>query len=153
MARNSDVIQYPVVQTTVILELQRTDGMGDPFQRIGNAVGEVVHRVDAPLVAGLMVLSKLDTVDNRIAHHDERRGHVDFGTQTRATFGKLTIFHLLEQRQVLFYAAITIRAVFTRLSQGAAVFAHLLSSQLIHIRQTFLDQLNRILMQLIKIVG
>ncbi|MNV78543.1 hypothetical protein D3C71_1720390 [compost metagenome] len=72
MARDGDVIQHPVVQAAVILELQGTQRMGDPFQRIGNAVGEIVHRVDAPFVAGLVVFRELDAVQHRIAHHDKR---------------------------------------------------------------------------------
>ena len=36
--------------------------MGNAFQRIADAVGEVVHRVDAPLVASLMMLSELNAV-------------------------------------------------------------------------------------------
>ncbi|MNT06756.1 hypothetical protein D3C72_1414370 [compost metagenome] len=71
MTRDGDVVQHPVIQATVVLEFQRTQRMGDPFQRIGNAVGEIVHRVDAPLVAGLVVFSKFDAVQHRIAHHNK----------------------------------------------------------------------------------
>jgi hypothetical protein len=55
--------------------------VGNAFQRIADAVGEVVHRVDAPLVAGLMMFGKLNAVQHRIAHHDKRRRHIDFGAQ------------------------------------------------------------------------
>ena len=70
--RNRDVVQYPVVQTTVVLELKRTQRVRNTFQGIADAVGEVVHRVDAPLVASLVVFSKFNTVQHRIAHHDKR---------------------------------------------------------------------------------
>ncbi|MNC04138.1 hypothetical protein D3C75_515710 [compost metagenome] len=117
MSRNSDVIQHPVVQATVVLEFQRTQGVRNAFQRIRNAVGEVVHRVDAPLAAGLVVVGKLDTVNNRIAHDDKRRSHVDFRTQARSPFSKLTVTHFLKQREVFFNGAVAIWAVFARRGQ------------------------------------
>ena len=97
--------------------------MRNAFQRIADAVGKVVHRVNAPLVAGLMVFGELNAVQHRIAHHDKRRSHIDFRTQAGLTFFKATGTHFFEQRQVLFNATIAVRAVFTWLSQRATVFA------------------------------
>ena len=39
----------------MILELERTERVRDPLDRIGQRMGEVVHRVDAPVVAGPVV--------------------------------------------------------------------------------------------------
>ncbi len=94
-------------------EFQRAQRVRNAFQRIADAVGEVVHRVDAPLVTGLVVFSELNAVQHRIAHHDERRRHIDFGTQTRFTFFEATGTHFFKQRRVLFHATIAERAVFT----------------------------------------
>ena len=152
MHRNGDVIQHPVVQTTVVLELQRTQGVRNAFQRIADAVRKVVHRVDAPLVAGLMVFRKLNAVQHRIAHHDERRRHVDFGTQARFAFFEATGTHFFKQRKVLFHAAIAERAVFARRGQRTAIFTDFISRQFVNIRQTLVDQFNRVGVQLIKIV-
>ncbi|SAJ03160.1 Uncharacterised protein [Enterobacter cloacae] len=152
MHRNGDVIQHPVVQTTVVLEFQRAQRVRNAFQRIADAVGEVVHRVDAPLVTGLVVFSELNAVQHRIAHHDERRRHIDFGTQTRFTFFEATGTHFFKQRQVLFHATIAERAVFTRLSQRTAVFTDFVSRQFVDVCQTFVNQFNRIGIQLIEIV-
>ena len=115
-------------------------------------MGEVVHRVDAPLVTGLVVFRKLNAVQHRIAHHDERRGHVDFGTQTRFAFFEATGTHFFKQCQVLFYAAIAVWAVFARCGQRAAVFTDFVSREFIHIRQTFVDQLYSVGVQLIEII-
>ena len=152
MHRNGDVIQHPVVQTTVVLEFQRAQRVRNAFQRIADAVGEVVHRVDAPLVTGLVVFSELNAVQHRIAHHDERRRHIDFGTQTRFTFFEATGTHFFKQRQVLFHATIAERAVFTRLSQRTAVFTDFVSRQFVDVCQTFVNQFNRVGIQLIEIV-
>ena len=125
MHGDADVIQHPIVQAAVILELESTQRVGDPFQRIADAVGKVVHRVDAPLASGLVMVGKLNAVQHRIAHHDKRRGHVDFRAQAGFTFGKSTAAHFFKQRQVLFHAAIAVRAIFTRLFQRAAVLTDL----------------------------
>ncbi len=100
--------------------------MRNAFQRIADAVGKIVHRVDAPLVAGLVVFGELNTVQHRITHHDKRRSHIDFRAQAGFTFFKTTGTHFFEQCQVLFDATIAERAVFTWLRQSAAVFADLL---------------------------
>ena len=126
MHGNADVIQHPIVQAAVILKLESTQRVGNSFQRIADAVGKVVHRVDAPLASGLMVIGKLNTVQYRIAHHDKRRSHIDFRAQAGFTLGKSTATHFFKQRQVLFHAAIAIRAIFTRLFQGAAVLTDLI---------------------------
>ena len=150
--RDADVVQHPVVQTTVVLELQGTQRVGNAFQRIADAVGEVVHRVDAPLVAGLMMLSELNAVQHRIAHHDERRRHIDLRAQAGLALFEAAAAHFFEQRQVFFHAAVAIRAVLTRRFQGAAIFTNFIRREFINIGQAFVDQLNRILMQLIKVV-
>ncbi|MNT72077.1 hypothetical protein D3C72_2106420 [compost metagenome] len=115
-------------------------------------MGEVVHRVDAPLVAGLVVFGKFNAIQHRIAHHDERRRHIDFRTQTGFTFLEATGTHFFEQCEVLFDAAIAERAVFARRSQRATVFADFICRQLIYVGQAFVDQFNRVGVQLIKIV-
>ena len=152
MHRDADVVQHPIVQAAVVLELQGTQRVGNAFQRIADAVGEVVHRVDAPLVASLMMLSELNAVQHRIAHHDERRRHIDLRAQAGLALFEAAAAHFFEQRQVFFHAAVAIRAVFTRRFQGAAVFANFIRREFINIGQTFVDQLNRILMQLIEII-
>jgi hypothetical protein len=50
--RYRQVVDQPVIKRTVILELQRADRVGDAFDGVGLAVGEVVARIDAPFHAG-----------------------------------------------------------------------------------------------------
>ena len=150
--RNGDVVQHPVIQATVVLEFQRTQRVSNAFQRIADAVGEVIHRVDAPLAAGLVMIGKLNAIDNRIAHYNKGRCHIDFGTQAGFTFLKTTAAHFFKQRQVLFHAAIAIWAVFAWCFQRAAVLADFIRREFINVRQTFVNQLDRILVQLVEIV-
>ena len=43
-------LRYPVVEGTVVFELEGAERVGDAFDRVADAVREVVHGVDAPLV-------------------------------------------------------------------------------------------------------
>ena len=48
MRRHRQIVQEPVVERPVILELERADRVRDALDGVGLAVGEVVARVDAP---------------------------------------------------------------------------------------------------------
>ena len=71
--------------------------MRNIFQRIFNRVRIGVHRIDAPFVAGAMVMGMLDAVNGRIAQVDIGRGHIDFGTQDMCAFSMLARPHFAEQ--------------------------------------------------------
>ena len=50
--RRPAVLDEPVVQRPVILELERADRVRDALDGVGERMREVVHRIDAPRVAG-----------------------------------------------------------------------------------------------------
>ena len=78
---NGDVVDDPVIQRTMGLKLQGTQGMGDTLQGVLNGVSEVIHGIDAPLVAGAVVRHVLDAVDGRVAHIEVAAGQVDLGAR------------------------------------------------------------------------
>ncbi len=49
------LVEQPVVERAVVLELQGADRVGDALDRIALPVGEIVHGINAPLVAGAVV--------------------------------------------------------------------------------------------------
>ncbi len=53
---NARLIEKPVVERPVVLELERADRVRHALDRVGVAVREVVHRVDAPRVARPVVV-------------------------------------------------------------------------------------------------
>ena len=77
-------------------------------------MGKVIHRIDAPCIAGAMVMGFCNTVDNRVTHIDIRRCHVDFCTQHFGPVGKFAVFHSFKQRQVFFHRTVAVRTVFAR---------------------------------------
>jgi len=56
------LFEEPVVARPASLKLQGAQRVGDVLERVDEAVGEVVGRVDAPLLAGAGMLGELDAV-------------------------------------------------------------------------------------------
>ena len=71
----------PVVGRSVVLELEGAYRVGDPFDGVADGVGEVVHRIDAPLVPCARVGGELDAVEGRVAEVHVGTCHVDLGPQ------------------------------------------------------------------------
>ena len=53
---NLQLLDVPVIERTVIFKFERANRMRDLLDRIGLTVGEIVHRVNAPLIPGAMVM-------------------------------------------------------------------------------------------------
>ena len=91
------LLHHPVVQRSVILELQGADGVGDILDGILDGMGEIVHGVNAPLVPGVVVGHAGHAVDHRVAHVDVGGGHVDLGPQHLCAVLVFPLLHLLEE--------------------------------------------------------
>ena len=101
MRRHLQLVQHPIVERTMVFKLKRTQRVRDVFQRIGNAMGVVVHRIDQPGIAGSNVVSAFDAIDHRIAQIDVGRGHVDLGAQGFRAIGELARPHATKQIEVV----------------------------------------------------
>mmetsp|Transcript_5508 Transcript_5508/g.13223 ORF Transcript_5508/g.13223 Transcript_5508/m.13223 type:complete len:548 (-) Transcript_5508:1450-3093(-) len=139
-AEVGQVVQQPVVEGALVLELQRADAVGDALQRVLDRMREGVHRVDAPCAAGGVMLRVLDAVERRVAQVDVGRGHVDLGTQHHGAVGMLAVAHLAQAREVLGRRAVAEGAVDAGLAEIAAVLTHLFGRLLVDIGQAGLDQ-------------
>src|SRR3546814_6502636 len=85
--------------------------MGDALDRVAQRVRVVVHRVDRPGVAGVLVRDLLDPVQRRVAQVDVAAGHVDLRAQGARGVGELARAHAPEQVEVLLDAAVAVRRV------------------------------------------
>ena len=146
-------LDEPVIEGTVDVELQGADGVRDMLDGIALAVGEVVHRIDAPLVAGAVMVRELDAVQQRVAEHHVGMGHVDLRAEDLLPFRVLAGAHLAEELQVLFRGTVAPRAGDAGLVHGAAVHADLVLRLVIDIGETALDELFGPLVQLLEVVG
>ena len=81
----------------MVLKLQGTDGMGNMLNGILDRMGKVIHRVNAPCIAGVVVCHTGYTVDDRVSHVDIRRSHINLGTKHLLTILILALFHFLKK--------------------------------------------------------
>ena len=137
----------------MILELQRAERVRDALDRVRQRVREVVHRVDAPGVAGAVVRRAPDAVERRVAHVDVGRRHVDLRPQRVGAVRELARAHPAEQIEVLRDGPVPVRALAPGLGQRAAVLAHLLGRQVVDVGQALLDELLRPEIELLEVVG
>ena len=137
----------------MILELQRAERVRDALDRVRLAVGEVVQRIDAPLVARARVRRVQDPVEHRVAQVDVRRGHVELRPEHLRAVGKLARAHALEQVEALVDRAVAPRAVLARLGERAAVLADLVGGEVVDVGVARLDQVDGPVVELVEVVG
>ena len=94
---NGTVFNHPVVERTVILKFERAERMGDMLHSVLNGVGEIIHGVDAPLVAGAVVSGVVYAVDNGVAHIEVAAGKVNFGAKRHFAVFKFARAHTGEK--------------------------------------------------------
>ena len=136
----------------MILELQRTDGVGHALNGILQWMGKVIHRIDAPFITRIVMNQMGDAVQDRIPHIDIRGCHIDLCPEHHGAVRILPVLHFLEEPQVLFHRAVAVRIIFSRFRKSSPVFADLVRIQVAHISQTLTDQQQCLLIHRIKIV-
>ena len=117
----------------VILEFERAQRMRDAFQRIGNRMRKIVHRVDAPVVFGALMGRLANPVQRRVAQIHIWRRHIDFCPEYVRTIFELAGTHALKQIEILFDRSLTMRAVPPRFRQRATMRANLLGIETVDI--------------------
>ena len=126
--------------------------MRDALEGIGKAMGEVVHWIDAPLAPGAGVRYVADPIDDRVAHGENWRGHVDLRAQDYAAGGELARLHALEEIEVLVDGAVPVGARRARLGERAAARGDLLRGEVADEGGTAPDQLERALVETREVV-
>ena len=74
------LLDIPVVQRAMVLELQRAQRVGHALDRVALAMGPVVHRIDAPFICSAMVCRSQNPIHHRIAQIHIRGRHIDLGS-------------------------------------------------------------------------
>ena len=75
-----------------------------PSMASESAVGKIIHRVNAPLIAGAVMLCPHDAVDHRVAHVDVGRCHVNLCPQRPGAVRKLPCPHARKQIKIFLHA-------------------------------------------------
>ena len=115
-------------------------------------MGEVVHRIDAPCVAGAVVVRVANAVNHRIAHDDEGGGHVDFRTQHMRAFGEFARAHAAENIEALACRTVAVGRVLAGFVQLAALRADGVGVLRVNVGVTGFDQFFGELIELFKVV-
>ena len=150
---DAEGFDVPIVERAVIFEFQGADGVGDAFDGIALAVGVVVHGVDAPLVAGAVMLGVEDAVHDGVAQVEVGRRHVDFGAEGAGAIGELAGLHAGEEVEILFDGAIAVRAFGAGFGGGAAVLADLVGGEIADVGLAVFDELHGPVVELAEIIG
>ena len=144
---------HPVVQRTVILKLQRAQRMCHTLNGILNRMCKIIHRVDAPLIARVMMRHPGDPVDNRIPHVNIRGGHVDLCPQHLAPVREFACPHSAEQIQIFLYRAVPIGAFLSGFGERPPVFPYFFRGEIADKGFSLPDQFFRRLIHLVKVIG
>ena len=150
---DAEGFDVPIVERAVIFEFEGADGVGDALDGIALPVRVVVHGVDAPLVAGAVMLGVEDAVHDGVAHVEVGRRHVDFGAEGAAAIGELAGLHAGEEVEIFFDAAIAVGALLAGFGGGAAVLADLVGGEVADVGLAGFDELDGPIVELAEVVG
>jgi len=146
-------LEDPFVERPVHFELEGADTVGDALHVVAQAVGEVVHRVDAPPVTRMMVRGMADTVKHRVAQPDVGGAHVDLGAQGPGSVGEFALPHAPEQVEVLGHRAIPVKTLPARAIGRTPHPVDLLRGVVADVGLALADQLESELVERLKVVG
>ena len=147
------MLEVPVVQRAVRVELQRADGVRDPLDRVGLSVRPVVRGVDAPLVTGVVVVAEADPVHDRVAHLHVLVLHVDLGAEHLRALVELAGPHAAEEVEVHLDAAVAVRGLDAGVAVAAALRGDGLAVLVVDVREAGGDQVLGPLVQGREVVG
>ena len=138
--RQIDLVHAPVVQRAVVFEFERAQRVGDALGGVAQRMRVVVHRIDRPVVAGVLMLNMFDPVQRRVAQIDIAAGHVDLRAQRARAIGELARAHAPEQVEVVLDAAVAERRLAAGFGQVAAVGADIVGAQIADERVALADE-------------
>ena len=141
------------IQRTVYYEFEGTDGMGNAFEVVALAVGEVVHGINFPCSTGTVMRCLDDAVHDRVAEVHVRRSHIYLRAEHAAAFFKLAGVHAGEQIEILLDRTVAVRAFLSGRCGSAFLARDFLAALVVHIRLAFLDKADSQIVELGEIVG
>jgi hypothetical protein len=67
--------------------------VGDAFQRVTNAMREVIHWVDTPVITSFVMARMNNPIDYRVSKVDIWRAHINFEPHDMLSFFELAASH------------------------------------------------------------
>ena len=142
----------PIISRPVVFKLKSTNGVCDTLDGIGDRVGEIIHRVDAPLVSCPWMLCVFYSIEGRVSHIDVGGCHIDLCSESVLSLREFTVLHSQKEIHVLFDGSIPIRGILSRLCKCSSVFLHLFRRKRVYICLTFTDEIKSDFIKLIVVI-
>ena len=149
----SGFLYDPVIERPVILKFKSAQRVCNILDRVLNGVRIVVHRIDAPLVARIVMRHMSHSVEDRISHIHVGTCHIDLRAKSLLSVSEFAVLHSGEEIKVFLNTPVPVGIIDPGLVQSPAVFPHLLGSQVRHIGLPFFDKIYSDLIHLIEVVG
>ena len=105
------------------------------------------------LAAGVMMLGVANAVEDRVAHPDVRRRHVNLRAQGARAVGELAVLHPREEVEVLLDGAVAEGAFLAGPVGRAAVFVGVFGGEIIHVGDALLDELQGVFVGLVEVIA
>ena len=147
------LIEVPVVQRPMAVELERAQRVGDTLDRVALAVRPVVGGIDVPERARSMVVHPADAVHDGVTHLHVLVLHVDLRSQHRGTFAEFAGAHAPEQVEVLGDGPVTERTLDARIAVAAALRRDRLAVLFVDVGQSLVDQQFGPVVELLEVVA
>ena len=122
--------------------------MRNSLDVVAQGVGEIVHRINAPLIAGLMMLGVANAIEHRVAQPHVGRAHIDFRPKCAGPVREFARFHAGQQIETLLRNAVPEGTLLAE----AAIFVCLLRRHVADIGLAFAHERGRKFVELIEIV-
>ena len=150
---NGKLLEEPVVERAVAVELERAQRVRDALDRVALPVRPVVGRIDHPRVVRAVMVPAPDAVHHRVAELHVLVLHVDLGAQHARPVGELAGAHATEQVEVLVDVAVAVRRLDARLAVAAALGADRLAVLIVDVRLAVPDQQFGPVVELLEVVA
>ena len=100
-------LDHPVILGIAITVFVRPQSMSDALKRVDNGAGEIIRRINLPLIASAVVRQCVAAVDDRVTERLVRviHAHLRTNAPSQTLFG--TLLHLLEVLQVVLNAVLS----------------------------------------------
>ena len=145
-------LEHPVVERAVRHELRRAQAVADAFEVVAQAVRVVVQRVDAPLVAGMVMRDVADAVEQGSRSHILGEAMSILLRSERAPSGNSPAF--IRWNKSRFSATEQCgRRELPGLSGAPRYFSVSSGREVAHVRLAALDQLDREFVERVEVVA
>src|SRR5690606_11472841 len=115
-------------------------------------MGEVIHRIDAPLVERSMMGRFANSVDERVAHQDILVRHINLCSQHAGALLEIAFAHPGEECPVLSRSSLTVRAINAQPMIVSAVLSDFFGALTVDVGQASIDQFEGELVKLLEVV-